>query len=271
MTDQKDSNSELPPVLYKFRDWEDVHHKKIITHNEIYFSSPLKFNDPFDRGITLRHDLESDDFNRIAFDEMIGRLEPSLSIDERNARFQERMRVLRANGPSHLRSNMEYVSAKQGVFTTAGAYNSPLLWSHYASAHQGFSVGYDTNKLIEFFNYQDMVYNTPIRLIPVIYREDYPEIKPSKFPDNAILFEEIMKYKFFDWRYEKEFRFIFIGGANKAMHLENYLMKEVILGCEMLPKCKDEIIEAVTAKNSKIIIYQAYKPDVSFEVKIKPI
>jgi len=47
----------LPRILYKYRDWKNEKHKRLITEQEIYFPSPLDFNDPFDSRIPIRWDL----------------------------------------------------------------------------------------------------------------------------------------------------------------------------------------------------------------------
>ena len=45
---------QIPAILYKYRDWKNEFHKGLLTHNEIYFSSPKDFNDPYDCRITER-------------------------------------------------------------------------------------------------------------------------------------------------------------------------------------------------------------------------
>ena len=39
---------DFPPILYKYRRWDDLYHKRILENNELYLSSPKHFNDPFD-------------------------------------------------------------------------------------------------------------------------------------------------------------------------------------------------------------------------------
>ena len=37
-----------PKIVYKYRDWSNPFHKRILLGNEIYLTPPNKFNDPFD-------------------------------------------------------------------------------------------------------------------------------------------------------------------------------------------------------------------------------
>ena len=46
----------IPSILYKYRDWSNIYHKKIITENQIFLSSQNGFNDPFDATIPFRYD-----------------------------------------------------------------------------------------------------------------------------------------------------------------------------------------------------------------------
>lgn len=45
---------DVPQQLYKYRDWSNDYHKKILTEREIYFTNVRAFNDPLDNAIVLR-------------------------------------------------------------------------------------------------------------------------------------------------------------------------------------------------------------------------
>jgi len=45
-----------PSILYKYRDWEDDYHKRMLTEDEIFFASSEDFNDPFDCAVPIRYD-----------------------------------------------------------------------------------------------------------------------------------------------------------------------------------------------------------------------
>ena len=47
---------ETPNILYKYRDWDDENHKRLLVDNEVYFATPKQFNDPFDCAIPFRYD-----------------------------------------------------------------------------------------------------------------------------------------------------------------------------------------------------------------------
>lgn len=51
------TDTALPKILYKYRDWTNKNHQRFISHQEIYFPKPTDFNDPYDGNIPLRWDL----------------------------------------------------------------------------------------------------------------------------------------------------------------------------------------------------------------------
>lgn len=48
----------IPKVLFKYRDWENEHHRDIVQKNELYFSSMSQFNDPYEGKIPYRYNSE---------------------------------------------------------------------------------------------------------------------------------------------------------------------------------------------------------------------
>lgn len=52
----KIDNVEFPKILYKYREWTDCFHRKMITDFELFYSSPKSFNDPFDFQIRYQYD-----------------------------------------------------------------------------------------------------------------------------------------------------------------------------------------------------------------------
>ena len=46
----------FPSILYKYRDWNNEYHKKIITNQELFFPSFESLNDPFDGKLPFMFD-----------------------------------------------------------------------------------------------------------------------------------------------------------------------------------------------------------------------
>ena len=39
---------EIPKTIYKYRNWDNKYHRRLITNLELYFPKPQELNDPFD-------------------------------------------------------------------------------------------------------------------------------------------------------------------------------------------------------------------------------
>ena len=48
-------------ILYKYRDWQNKHHKTLLTDCELWFSSCKHFNDPFDCKIITQYEGATDE------------------------------------------------------------------------------------------------------------------------------------------------------------------------------------------------------------------
>lgn len=117
-----------------------------------------------------------------------------------------------------------------GLVCFAKKWSNPLMWGHYAEKHTGICLGFDV----------------PDNLLqPVIYARTPRKISieestgKQKFSDDDI--GRLMRTKFYDWKYENEFR-MFINLKNLQIESGMYfysfnsqlLLREVILG----PRCE---------------------------------
>lgn len=60
-----------PKILYKYANWSNDYHKKLLITPEIYFASPSSFNDPFDCKARFRYGDWSDDEWRIVLRQLL--------------------------------------------------------------------------------------------------------------------------------------------------------------------------------------------------------
>jgi len=60
---------EFPETVYKYRIWNDINHKTIITYLSVYFANPNSFEYPIDCTNPIRYDLltEKDILNYFLF------------------------------------------------------------------------------------------------------------------------------------------------------------------------------------------------------------
>jgi hypothetical protein len=118
-----------------------------------------------------------------------------------------------------------------------------LLWSHYASRHRGFVVGYRTDELRK----------PPCSLFfePVHYAGARPYFSPADFVgDGDTVYENYKRlffYKSEEWKYESEWRAALLASRLKDPNYADFLpsaVECVIFGSEMDGKMESLIRQA---------------------------
>lgn len=241
----------LPPALYKYRSWEFEAHKRMLTENEIYFSSNLELNDPFDRGISWRYDLETPEDLAAQVDKHIERYQSHLPIIEQEKLRNIALKERRFNDAEFRRSASEKLYAKHGIFSLSGLKDDLLLWSHYSDSNKGFCVCFDTIALIN--HWETLFYHDKslISLYRVNYIKEYPKLIPSMYEDHEDRMAIPLTTKSIDWEYEDEYRLIFVEGADRREKISDGIIREVVLGSEIEIGHEREIIDALRQKEHK--------------------
>ena len=110
-----------------------------------------------------------------------------------------------------------------------------LLWAHYADAHAGLVIGFDTTHP-EFSKLG--------RVFPIEYRATRPTLKPSTSRATALA---SLNVKSRDWRYEKEWRLITELSScteKRGVYLKSFspsLIQIVILGLRASPQLRKSV------------------------------
>ncbi len=257
------TNEQIPSILYKYRDWKNEYHQTLITKQEIYFSSPSDFNDPFDGNIPVRWDLLSYEecfeknlelikiFQK-GKDQRFLREYAKKLTDERNFWHPEK---LNKESPEQLDNWNSII----GLFSLSKVNDNILMWSHYSLNHTGFVVGLKTESLINDYDFD--------YLEPVKYQEAYPIIKGTD--DTTFRFYKKFFHKSELWNYEKEWRISKNHIEKRLIKLKKETISEIIIGC-----CADrKRIDEITEKTRKCLlpntrIFKAEKGEENFEIKI---
>ena len=141
--------------LYKFHDWNNQYHKKLLVDNEIFFTSPANFNDPFDSTIAFRYDLGKEDDFYQRYISLLKREYPD--YDENRIEQLAKQYMIKGiyKDQDNIRHFKEYHIKRRhetfGVFSTSADFRNILLWSHYAVSHKGFCVEFNVERLDKFF------------------------------------------------------------------------------------------------------------------------
>jgi hypothetical protein len=260
------TNIPIPEILYKYRDWRNKYHRNIITKQEIYFSKPSEFNDPFDGNIPVRWDL-------MTYEECLEKNLEILNIVHKN-KNQKQVReyakkitdektlwtpdLLSKETPEQLKKWNSII----GLFSLSAVSDNILMWSHYSFNHTGFVIGFKTNSLSKYYDFD--------YIEPIIYQHAYPVI--SGKDDITTQFYKKFFYKSNLWNYENEWRISKNHIANRIIKLKRESINHIIIGCcsdrkddkQMIKLCKKHL-------GSDFPIYKAKKDQGNFGLIINQI
>jgi hypothetical protein len=259
-------------IVYKYRDWNNAFHKKVLTANELYLASPRDFNDPFDckiiENFSLLSPKEIDDYLLSAAENSFKnhpdkfRLIP-MSITS----FKQRCK----NADDMQREFNQIVEKDHdelfGILSLSKTWQSIPMWSYYSNCHKGFCIGFDEIKIRDARIFQ--------KAADVIYSENFPQIKPKANKNEKESLENafIKQYvKSEEWKHEQEYRLLRnyfpkppISSKERIYKIKNDAFAEVIIGINMLNEYKQEIVKICKAKN--ISVFQAKKSMFSFNME----
>jgi Protein of unknown function (DUF2971) len=248
----------MPEIIYKYRDWTNPYHKRLLTDRELYFSSYGKLNDPMEGQFSFRWDLLSEDEIDEKLTQMTKRRFPRYNDDFVRMEVEE-LKIRKRNifekpqpPPSEFQDTL---NKNYGVFSVSENATQNLMWSHYACGHTGIAIGLDLDSIIDHTNllfenessiviHEQMKYSmTPPGLIP----------KMNSEKENMII---ILTSKSCDWKYEEEHRLIVMEKPDERIVFPPNVFASIHLGLNMTEEHHEEIVAIAERWPTKIEVYQ---------------
>lgn len=252
----------MSAMLYKYRNWDNSDHRKMLQSAEIFFTSPKHFNDPFDCKIPINFfDLSEAVVERMArsvhkdSDTGTSRIEAAFYADDVVRKYKKRKKSEPAQA-EFLTDFLKTHESRTGIFSMSAVRDNILMWSHYSASHSGFCVGFEVtllHKAITDNLGQDMVFE----VFKVFYRGNFPVVIVEGSSDEYPDWNKAFTTKAEDWMYEKEYRIILNGGPDLAITVPKGVIREVLIGVNATDQTKEEVIDAVRNLDSQIKLYQA--------------
>ena len=164
----------------------------------------------------------------------------------------------------------DYIVKTVGINCLTTKPSNLLMWAHYASAHTGFCVRFNREKLANHFLELWKTRRTLITPHPVEYHRKFPAYNHFTANDfEKLRITLLIKSK--EWKYEDEYRLMFHGGANKTYQLADGIIDQVIMGCEISNANEQLVTNAMRARNDRIQLLKARKNDDGFGVHFETI
>ncbi|MEP7229002.1 MAG: DUF2971 domain-containing protein [Ginsengibacter sp.] len=246
-------------ILYKYRNWNDCYHKRILEQNKLWLSSPVGLNDPYDCQIPAiidNQEINSYEFFHFLQESFMAEF-PGKSLNDND--INEKWNEIKKN-PQHFFSQRQsqllemYLSF--GVFSLCKNPDNFLLWSHYADAHKGLCIGFNIKDLVTHFNGT---------FEKVTYQRDLPVFKFLENQEET--FSKTLATKHIQWDYEKEWRITKINSADQEIDIPDTTIAEVYLGAKMDAYTKEKIMKILSKKTSPIKIFKMQLSKTLFKVE----
>jgi hypothetical protein len=246
----QEPNITAPAILYKYYKFTE-YTQRIFENNEIYFSSPESFNDPFDSKIRIDTKATRDQ-KKLYYRKLSPISRPDFSRKQHLEMEKDIMRDKKEleKLEKENQRNLENIRKKMGILCMTEEKNNILMWSHYTYKHTGFCIGFKTDNIM-FSCIKQVQYNKNLPSIKM-YESDWKKL-------NEQVAENLLK-KAKDWTYEKEWRIVKPNGV-----------VSVILGCKISPENGNKIMEWCNSRKSQPILYEAKEKESEFGLDIIPI
>lgn len=173
----------------------NVNTLKVLLNNELYFTNPFDFNDPFDCQFNL--ELVANSIAERSFYDKLNLNENEMELF--NAYFKKGI----SNGLDNI-FNKKLLDMI-GVTCFSEDVDNFLMWSHYADSHKGICLKFDWKIHEDYFQGDK-----------VIYKSKLPTIKYSSDIKFRNQIKRIVTTKLKYWNYENEIRSVIdIGKSRK--------------------------------------------------------
>lgn len=271
-------------IVYKYRP-VDKYTLELLINNELYFSFPEDFNDPFDSNIPIDFsNISNEDFK--LWIERVG--------NESDNSFLRKIDIEKIPSEHWEKIKLKFNEVNESkflycCFSTINEYNinnNVLLWSHYANCHKGISLGFESNNLegmdgLEFdeqvfFAQENPRYPNHGELCEMSYTK---ELIPFNYiTDSNEKYSNIIFSKGMQWDYENEYRimvrvidFSEKNGLKKNIKFSKKILKEVIFGLKCSIEDKKTIRSIIKDKGYDVKFFKCERKKNEYGLDIIPI
>jgi hypothetical protein len=253
----------IPEILYRYRTYSNEYNRRTLDNNELYFSKPKDFNDPFDCLITVDYENLKDKYKLFEYaSQIVVNQQKSGNIKlSKNEQIKEVYRIaeiINSDIEGYQKQNddfiIEKINSHIGIISFSEIYDNMLMWSHYADFHKGYCLGYNTKILKE-----ELGDTNGGR---IFYTDNYPSIDPLNQVD-LLMSRMQTNIKATCWSYEKEFRITKLfknQDSIRTFNLSNNVISELYLGVKISTENRKMILEKAIEKGIENIYQMRMMP-----------
>ena len=143
---------QAPEVLYKYRNFDDPNHLKILLDHEVYFAPPASFKDEFDCNIPVRFDLLTEEEIYEIYISKSKEMNRGWAEGQHQAYASDWTKKSPLKDKAQVRKMTEYsfkeYNKRVGILSLTANNRSVEMWNRYSNSQKGFCIGFNTKILI---------------------------------------------------------------------------------------------------------------------------
>ncbi|MBT3169075.1 MAG: DUF2971 domain-containing protein [Candidatus Cloacimonetes bacterium] len=229
------NEEEIPDIIYKFMPINKFTFENLLK-NQIWFSNPMNFNDPFDCKMFKLAEPTMDE------------LKLYFSKDKSDQEVEKILKDYDKSSEENLQHCNKFVRKHIGdnylISCFSKSKKNILMWGHYADKHKGICLGFDS---LEFFSENQFIEKSVLNLFKVKYISEYFPLNFFNDKKFSKEYQNIFKNKYVDWEYEEEIRALTEADKeiSNLMKFSKKSLREINFGCKVSNRDKESIIKIV--------------------------
>lgn len=242
-------------TLYKYKDLSGDgidHVESMLRNNQLWYSSPLHFNDPFDcrcvfdirntrEEIVLRKAAFLTKRNGATLPDALAEADDEIPSEPQKV---EKWQTQQIEGHSQRAAN-------SGILCLTPVCDNFIMWTHYANDHTGICIQFRVRDVTEE-EHLDFIAAAQ----PVEYADGCPVINVIR--DGTVdIVRKAFLTKSTPFRYEREWRIVLLDQGSGLKPIPKGIIGAVILGCQIDPGARERVINACAEYDGDVEIVQA--------------
>ncbi len=240
-------NAKLPQRLYKFRtvttDRDLARVAEIMRDGKLYLASPNQYDDLFESGFSLSLEAPPEQMRQKFADTLIGQ---GLNQSQAFAQATKLVSGPHSDAVTVAREMIEKVRDTLGLLSLTSVNDDLLMWAHYADAHRGICLEFDTATDEHLIG----------AAMPVRYQQDYPVLDFFK-TDAFEVGHTVALTKSLAWSYEQEWRTLKPDLGRTKAPFPPEALTGIVLGARMEYRRRRAILDLADSLPHEVVIREA--------------